>query len=249
MTRILLLGGTTEASALARKLAANGIDAVFSYAGRTDNPVEQPLPTRIGGFGGIDGLADFLRTEHITHLIDATHPFAAGISRNAIAASRAVNIPLCAFERAPWSASEADDWTHVADISAAVAALPEEPIRIFLAIGRQNLSAFAVKPWHQYLLRLVDPPTGPLSLPGSETVIARGPFSEADDLRLLKSRRINLIVAKNSGGNGARAKLDAARTLHLPVILIDRPAIPARIVKHDVAGVMAWLGHDADLGV
>lgn len=225
------------------------MDAVFSYAGRTDNPVEQPLPMRIGGFGGSAGLTEYLCAEHITHLIDATHPFATGMSKNAIAASAAAGIPLCAFERAPWVASEADDWTHVADFPGAVSALPEEPTRIFLAIGRQNLSAFAAKPWHQYLLRLVDPPASPLPLPGAETIIARGPFSEADDLRLLKSRRINLIVAKNSGGSGARAKLDAARALHLRVILIDRPPIPTRMVVHDVAAVMAWLGHSADLGV
>jgi precorrin-6A/cobalt-precorrin-6A reductase len=249
MTRILLLGGTTEASALARRLAAEGMDAVFSYAGRTDNPIAQPLPTRIGGFGGVAGLTHYLRTERITHVIDATHPFAAGMSRNATAASAEANIPLCALERAAWQAGDGDDWTHVADINAAVAALPEEPAHVFLAIGRQNLAPFAAKPWHQYLLRLVDTPTGPLPLPGAEYIVARGPFAVADDLRLLRSRRVNLIVAKNSGGSGARAKLDAARDLHLPVILIDRPTIPDRLVRHDVAGIMAWLGHDTDLGV
>ena len=244
MTRILLLGGTTEASSLARKLAAKGLDAVFSYAGRTDDPVQQPLPTRIGGFGGISGLADYLRFENISHLIDATHPFAAGMSRNAIAAAELANIPLCALERAPWTANEADAWTHVANIPAA-----EEPTRIFLAIGRQNLAPFAAKPWHQYLLRFVDPPICPVPLAGAEHVIARGPFTEADDLKLLKTRRIKLIVAKNSGGSGARAKLDAARVLGLPVIMIDRPAMPTRLVVHDVAAVLAWIGHSDVLGV
>ncbi|MGB7321290.1 MAG: cobalt-precorrin-6A reductase [Albidovulum sp.] len=249
MTRVLLLGGTAEASALARKLSAAGIDAVFSYAGRTNSPVEQPLPTRIGGFGGVDGLAVYLKAEQITHVVDATHPFAAVMSTNAIAACAATDTPLCAFERAPWVADEGDDWTHVPDIDAAIAALPEEPAHVFLAIGRQHIAAFAVKPWHQYLLRLVDRPVGKPPLPGADVIVARGPFTEEGDLHLLKSRRVNLIVAKNSGGSGARAKLDAARALHLPVILIDRPVLPARTTAHSSAEVMRWLGHVADLGV
>ena len=225
------------------------MDAVFSYAGRTDTPVEQPLPTRIGGFGGAEGLAGYLRTERITHVVDATHPFAAQMSRNAISACKDTATPLCAFERVPWQAGDGDDWTHVPDLAAAVAALPEEPACIFLAIGRQNLGAFAAKPWHRYILRLVDAPQGKLPLPDAEAVIARGPFSEEGDRKLLKSRRVNLIVAKNSGGTGARAKLDAARNLGLPVILIDRPSLPPRRIARDVAEVMAFLAHRADLGV
>ncbi|MGB3316981.1 MAG: cobalt-precorrin-6A reductase, partial [Albidovulum sp.] len=174
MTRVLLLGGTTEASQLARHFAAKGVDAVFSYAGRTDAPVEQPLPTRIGGFGGVDGLATYLRAESITHVVDATHPFAATMSRNAVSACIDTDTPLCAFERTPWEAGAGDDWTHVPDLAAAVAALPEEPSCIFLAIGRQNLTAFAAKPWHHYVLRLVDAPQGKLPLPDAEAVIARG---------------------------------------------------------------------------
>ncbi|PKP72938.1 MAG: cobalt-precorrin-6A reductase [Alphaproteobacteria bacterium HGW-Alphaproteobacteria-6] len=249
MMRVLLLGGTTEASALARQLAAAGVTAVFSYAGRTDSPAPQPLPVRIGGFGGPEGLARYLMTEGITHVIDATHPFAATISGNAVAACAATGIPLCAHERAAWVAGEGDDWTHVADIAAAVAALPEEPTRIFLAIGRQTIDPFAAKPWHQYVLRLVDPPKGRLPLPGAEVIVARGPFDAASDQRLLAARRIKLIVAKNAGGAGARAKLDAARALRIPVVMIDRPALPPRHVTADPEGVMAFLGHPATLGV
>lgn len=249
MTRVLLLGGTTEASLLARHLATEGIEAVFSYAGRTENPAPQPLPVRVGGFGGPEGLAAYLRTGRISHVIDATHPFAAGMSRNAIAACAATGIPLCAFERPRWAAGEGDEWTGVVDIDGAVAALPEEPARIFLAIGRQSLQPFAAKPWHQYLLRLVDPPKGRLPLRDAEIVVARGPFDEAGDRALLKSRRITLIVAKNSGGTGARAKLDAARALGIPVVMIDRPALPPRRVATNLAGVMAFLDHRATLGV
>ncbi|MGL4279109.1 MAG: cobalt-precorrin-6A reductase [Albidovulum sp.] len=249
MTRVLLLGGTSEASALARALAADGVDAVFSYAGRTESPVAQPLPTRIGGFGGVEGLVAYLRAEGITHLIDATHPFAAQMSLNAIAASTATGIPLLAFERAPWAPGKGDDWRSVQDVGEAVAALPDAPARVFLAIGKQTLAPFAEKPQHHYLLRLVDRPEAPLPLPDAKAVIARGPFSEADDLRLLTDHRIGWIVAKNAGGTGAEAKLVAARKLGLPVVMIDRPKLPDRTVAQSVAEVMRWLAHPARLGV
>lgn len=222
---------------------------MFSYAGRTDAPRPQPLPTRVGGFGGVEGLVRYLQAEEITHVVDATHPFAAGMSRNAVAACRAAGVPLVAFERAPWIAGAGDTWRHVADIGAAVEALPDAPARVFLAIGRQSLTAFARKPQHHYLLRLVDPPDAALPLPDAAVIIARGPFSEAADRELLSSRRIDLIVAKNAGGTGARAKLDAARALGLPVILIDRPVLPPRPTAHSVEEVLAFLAHSADLGV
>lgn len=241
MTRVLLLGGTTEASRLAAALARAGIDAVFSYAGRTAEPVAQPLPMRVGGFGGAEGLAAWLRTEAISHVVDATHPFSAQMSRNAVAACAATTTPLLAFERRPWTAGPGDEWTHVADLDAAAAALPEAPGRVFLAIGRQHLAAFAARPQHHYLLRLVDPPEQALPLPDAEAVIARGPFTFDDDLALLRSRRINLIVTKNAGGEGARAKLDAARVLGLPVIVIERPTVPPRRGAESIEEVLAWL--------
>jgi precorrin-6A/cobalt-precorrin-6A reductase len=247
MTRILLLGGTTEASRLARILADAGMDAVFSYAGRTDAPVAQPLPTRIGGFGGVEGLGRFLRSEGISHVVDATHPFAAEMSRNAAAACAEAGIALAALQRAPWVAGPADRWTHVPDIAGAVAALPDTPARVFLAIGKLHLAEFGARPQHHYLLRLVDPP-GALPLPDAQAVIARGPFDLAGDLALLRDHRISHIVAKNAGGEGARAKLDAARELALPVILIDRPPLPERLIFQAPDAVLRWLGH-ADLGV
>lgn len=250
MTRILLLGGTTEASRLARALADARMDAVFSYAGRTDAPVAQPLPMRVGGFGGVEGLADYLTREGITHVVDATHPFAAQMSRNAIAACAQTGTPLIALERAPWQAQAGDDWCHVADIDAAVAALPDDPARVFLAIGKQTLAPFAAKAQHHYLLRLVDPPEVPPPLPQATVVIDRGPFDAAADTALLRDHAITHIVAKNAGGAGAEAKLIAARALRLPVILIDRPALPPRRVVPSVEEVMAWLAHaDTERGV
>lgn len=205
----------------------------------------QPLPMRVGGFGGIDGLRQYLRAEAITHVIDATHPFAAQMSAHAVTACKAEAVALCAFERPAWSPGPEDRWTRVADIAAAVTALPKTPTRVFLAIGRQNLQAFATRPEHFYLLRLVDAPPDPLPFPEAEAVVARGPFTEAGDRALLETHRITLIVAKNSGGEGARAKLDAARQLDLPVILIDRPAIPERPVAGSVDAVLDWLDHAA----
>lgn len=227
---------------MARALAEAGVDALYSYAGRTEAPLAQPLPVRIGGFGGAEGLAAFLRAEGMTHLIDATHPFAAQMSRNAVAACAATRTPLIALERPPWQAAAGDRWTHVADAAGAVAALGQAPRRVFLAIGRQTLGAFAAAPQHHYLLRLVDPPSEPLPLPRAEAVIARGPFTAAGDRALLSDHRIEVIVAKNAGGAGAEAKLVAARTLGLPVILIDRPRVPERRVARTVAEVMGWLG-------
>jgi len=240
--RTLVLGGTTEASALARSLAAAGADAIFSYAGRTEAPVAQPLPMRVGGFGGVDGLVDYLRAENIGAVVDATHPFAAQMSRNAVEACAEAEVPLIALEREPWRADKDDRWTHVPDLAGAVAALGEAPRRVFLAIGRQTLDAFAGAPQHHYLLRLVDPPTDPLPLPRAEAVIARGPFDVAGDRTLLKNHRIEVIVAKNAGGAGAEAKLVAARELGLPVVLIDRPLVPERRVARTVGEVMGWLG-------
>lgn len=243
MTRILLLGGTTEASMLAKALAEAGADAVFSYAGRTAQPVAQPLPTRVGGFGGIAGLVAFLRAEAITHVVDATHPFAAQMSRNAIAACAEVGVPLSGFERPTWQAEAGDSWTHVADMEAAVAALPEAPARVFLAIGKQNLATFAVRSQHHYLLRLVDAPEPPLPLSDCAVELARGPFDLAGDLELMQRHRITHVVAKNAGGTGAAAKLGAARQLGLPIVMIDRPHLPPRRVLGRLAEVMTWLGH------
>lgn len=226
---------------MARALADAGVDAVYSYAGRTGAPVAQPLPMRIGGFGGVNGLAAYLKVESITHLVDATHPFAAQMSRNAVEACKTTGTPLIALEREPWQAQEGDRWTHVPDVAGAVAALGDAPRRVFLAIGRQTLEAFGGAPQHHYQLRLVDRPTEPLPLPQAKAVIARGPFTVEGDRALLRDHRIEVIVAKNAGGAGAEAKLVAARELGVPVVLIDRPWVPERQVARTVDEVMAWL--------
>jgi precorrin-6A/cobalt-precorrin-6A reductase len=250
--RALILGGTGDANRLADALIRAKIDAIYSYAGRTKIPLPHELPTRIGGFGGADGLADFLKAEKITHVIDATHPFAAEMSRHAVTACAATNIPLIALERAPWTRAGGDKWVEVDHIDAAVAALPDHPARVFLAIGRQHIEPFAAKPQHAYLLRFVDASDGALPLLDAEVIVSRGPFTLDGELELMRSRCIEWIVARNSGGAGARAKIDAARELRLPVIMISRPELPDRPRADSVDEVMTWLstwlGHDARLG-
>jgi len=247
MTRALILGGTADASLLAAEVARARIDAVYSYGGRTRAPADQPLPTRIGGFGGVSGLADYIRRERITHVIDATHPFAAEMSRHAVQACAQTGTPLIALERAPWTKAPGDTWIEVADVTAALAALPETPAKMFLAIGRQHIAPFASKPQHTYTLRFVDPPEAPLPF-AADVIVSRGPFTFDGELEMMRTRGIAWIVARNSGGDGARAKIDAARMLGLPVIMIARPKLPERLRVESVAEIMQWLGHRACLG-
>jgi precorrin-6A/cobalt-precorrin-6A reductase len=246
--RALILGGTGEANQLAKRFVREKINAIYSYAGRTQIPLGHSLPTRIGGFGGVAGLADFIHSEGITHVVDATHPFAAEMSRHAVEACATTDVPLLALERAPWVRASHDHWIEVADIDAAIAALPEKSARVFLAIGRQHLSPFATKPQHAYTLRFVDAPGGALPLPNAEVIVSRGPFTIEGDRELMRARGIEFLVARNSGGAGARAKIDAARELGLPVIMIARPALPERPRVGNVEDVLAWLSHDSRLG-
>jgi precorrin-6A/cobalt-precorrin-6A reductase len=248
MMRALILGGTSDANRLAEAAARLRLDAIYSYAGRTQAPVAQSLPTRIGGFGGADGLADYIRTERITHIVDATHPFAAEMSRNAVAACAMTGTALIALERAPWQRSPGDNWIEVEDVAAAAAALPEQRARVFLAIGRQHLAPFAARPQHAYTLRFADAPDAALPLPDASVIVSRGPFALAGDLDLMRSRGIEWIVARNAGGTGAFAKIEAARQLGLPVVMIARPVLPERQGTESIDDVLAWLGHDARLG-
>lgn len=247
---LLILGGTTEATALAHALHTAEIAATFSYAGRVARPKRQPLPTRIGGYGGVDGLADYIRTQGITHVVDATHPFAAQMSMNAVAACALTDTHLVALSRPMWMAQAGDNWRYVPDIAGAVAALDGSAQNVMLAIGRMHLDAFAPCPQHQYLLRLVDAPNGEVPLPNRHIIVDQGPFSVENDTALMRTHNIQLIVAKNAGGSGARAKIDAARSLNIPIIMIDRPAIPDRFEVGSPKAVLDWLDHlSAERGV
>jgi len=241
MPNVLVLGGTMEASALARALADAGIPATLSYMGRVERPKQQPIPVRIGGFGGVPGLVSYLRDHRVTHLVDATHPFAAQMSTNAVQAAEETGVPLIALTRPPWEPGPGDRWTRVPDIESAVAALKGPPQRVMLAIGRMHLAEFVAQPQHHYLLRLVDDPTEPPPLPHHTVIVDRGPFSAQADKALMRNHAIDHVVAKNAGGTGSVSKLVAARTLGLPVLMIDRPQIPPRPIAHEVAAVLDWL--------
>lgn len=240
--RILVLGGTNEASALARALAQMpGIEAELSLAGRTAHPVAPPIPHRVGGFGGVDGLAAYLVSGAFDAVVDATHPFAAEISRNAAEACARVSRPLVAFSRAPWRPEAGDRWTEVADASEAVEAVGPDPATVFLTVGRLALPAFAAAPQHRYLIRTIDPPAGLEALPDHRLILARGPFQADAEAELMRSEGIEVLVTKNSGGEATAAKLVAARRLGLPVMMIRRPPPPEVERLHELAAVMAWI--------
>jgi len=246
---LLILGGTTEATALANLMADRGLQGTVSFAGRVERPRRQPLPQRVGGFGGIEGLARYIRDTGVTHLVDATHPFAAQMSANAVHAAREAGIPMLALTRPAWHAQAGDRWRHVPDIAGAVAALDAAPRRVMLAVGRMHLDEFAPNPQHFYLLRLVDPPKTPPPFAEYHVVVDRGPFTPDGDRALMEEHQIDLVVSKNAGGSGASAKLDAARTLNIPVLMIDRPALPDRREVATPAEVLDWLAHaGTDLG-
>ena len=245
---ILILGGTTEARQLAGRLAQRPELAVtLSLAGRTVDPVAQPVPVRRGGFGGAEGLANYLCRERINLLIDATHPYAVTISRNAAGAAEIAGIPLIALRRPAWEPVEGDRWTLVENPDEAVAALAERSCRVFLALGRQEIGGFANAPQHGYVIRSVEPVESPLAVPDATYILARGPFREDDEHALLTSHRIDAIVAKNSGSTATYGKIAAARKLGIEVILLRRPQqLPQVTEIADVAGAVDWIDHWLD---
>jgi len=222
---VLILGGTSEARQLAGRLArVNGLRTISSLAGRVKNPALPTGEVRIGGFGGVSGLADWLKAHHTAAVIDATHPFAEGISVNAAAACAQTGTPLLSLVRPPWTAG-ADMWHDAASLADAARMLPSLGERAFLTTGRQGLAAFASLDRMWFLIRCVDPPSGPLP-PAHEIILARGPYDAATELDLMGRHRIDVLVTKNSGGELTEGKLAAARELGLPVVMVSRPPLP-----------------------
>ena len=235
---------------MAERLAPRSdIGVTLSLAGRTVSPLTQPVAVRRGGFGGIDGLARYLRDAAIYALIDATHPYAARISANAVSAAHQTRTPMIALRRPPWVAVAGDRWTEVRDADEAVRALGVEPRRVFLALGRQELAPFASAPQHRYLIRSVDPVEPPLAVPHARYIEERGPFGEAEERALLAEHAIEAVVAKNSGGEATYGKIAAARALGIPVLLIRRPAEPAAQGVTGVSEAIAWLDHVLGTGI
>jgi precorrin-6A/cobalt-precorrin-6A reductase len=240
--RVLILGGTTEASGLAHLLAADRrFETTLSLAGRTSNPRTQPVRTRIGGFGGVDGLAAWLAQEAIEAVVDATHPYADQISSNAVAASERLAIPLATLLRPAWRPEPGDQWLTAASAEAAAEALGAEPRRVFLSLGRLELGAFAASPHHHYLARMIDAPEANLLPRDVSLIYDRGPFDEPAETALLNQERIDVLVSKNSGGAATYAKITAARKLGIPVVMIARPHKPHGHVVHDAEAAAGWL--------
>lgn len=238
LPHILILGGTGEAYALAEMLGTRAdLRLTSSLAGVTTAP---KLPTgahRIGGFGGVEGLAAYLKAENVALLVDASHPFAGRITAHAREAAQGAGIRHVRLERAPWSPGPGDRWTPVADLEAAFAALSGLGAgRVFAALGARAVPRLAQAPF-AFVARGIEPPA---DLPANVSWIgARGPFTLADELALLRGHAIDAVLCRNSGGEGGRAKLEAARTLGLPVVMLERPAPATGEVVAEVAAVLA----------
>ncbi|MCW2495220.1 cobalt-precorrin-6A reductase [Jatrophihabitans sp.] len=239
--RLLLLGGTGEARALAAALLPRGIEVVSSLAGRVTNPALPVGEVRIGGFGGVDGLVEHLGREAIDAVVDATHPFAATITRNAAAAAHLTGVPLLVLRRPGWSDPDGS-WTRVPDIEAAAAlAAAAPPGTVFLTTGRRDLAAFAADAGHAYLARAVDPPETAMP-PHTTVLLARGPYRVDDETALLHEHAVSLLITKDSGGAMTAAKLSAARALGVPVVVVDRPPLPPGVEAVDTVDAAArWV--------
>lgn len=229
--KALILGGTAEATALAKEL---GQSATLSLAGATKKPAT--TPHRTGGFGGIEGLARYLAAENIDALIDATHPFASQMSRNAAEAAALAGVPLLRFIRPAWA--KAPDWEMVDDLSAAALVLPQSA-RVFLSVGSRSVEPFLGRGDVWFLTRSIEPPP---ALPAhGELLLQRPPFALADEGALLKAHRITHLVSKNSGGAATHAKLEACQQLGVKVLMVERPQLPAVLEVVSVADALTWV--------
>jgi precorrin-6A/cobalt-precorrin-6A reductase len=242
MKRLVILGGTGDAVNLANlAMSLPGLEVITTLAGRTRAPKRIAGEVRIGGFGGEAGLVEYLQAEKIDLLIDATHPFAARMSWNAAGAATTMGIPWLMLVRPAWERSSADNWIEVESVEAAVSAIPGSAQRIFLTIGRQQLAPFATLTDRWCLIRSIDPPDANIQLPPGKLLLDRGPFSLEQELQLFREYQIQAIVSKNSGGDATAAKIIAAREMGLPVVMVQRPIVPAGDRVPNVLGAIEWL--------
>jgi precorrin-6A/cobalt-precorrin-6A reductase len=240
-TTVLVLGGTSEARALAAELAGHpGLRVISSLAGRVSNPVLPAGEVRVGGFGGATGLAAWARTEEVGAVVDATHPFAETISAHAVEACAQAGLPLLRLARPAWTPQDGDDWHDAGALDEAAAMLPGLGTRVFLTTGRQGLAAFAALDRLWFLIRCVDPPDGPMPA-NREVVLARGPYEREPERALMRRSGIDVLVTKNSGGRLTEGKLDAARDLGIPVVMISRPAAAEARYVTAVSDAVRWV--------
>jgi len=242
MPKLLLLGGTGEATALAARLADDArIETITSLAGRTRAPAAIASEVRTGGFGGADGLSAYLTEYKIDILIDATHPYAARMPHIAAEACGRTGVPRLRLLRPPWAPVEGDRWIAAADLAAAAAALPGLARRVFLTTGQRDLEVFAPLADTWFLVRLIEPPAETLPLAHHEIRLARGPFRIENEIALMREHDIEAVVSKNSGGEATYGKIAAARTLDLPVVMVDRPVQPDGETADTIDACLAWL--------
>ena len=242
--RLLILGGTGEAAALARAAHARfgeQLAVTSALAGRTRHPGALPGQVRIGGFGGSDGLAAYLVEHRIDHLIDATHPFSAAISRAARMAAERTGVPRLMLLRRPWRRHPLDRWIEVDSVEAAAFLCGRVGRRAWLTLGAGSLAAFTPVAGVHFVVRLIDAPREPVPLRSHEIVLGRGPFSLEAERRLLRRHRIDVLVCKASGGAATEAKLIAARELGMPVIMVRRPPREPGLAVEAVEHALAWI--------
>ncbi|MBD1912119.1 MULTISPECIES: cobalt-precorrin-6A reductase [unclassified Leptolyngbya] len=240
MNRVLILGGTESAFQLAEALTGLGLTVMTSLAGRTQQPRTPVGLWRVGGFGGVAGLVAYLQQEEIDVVVDATHPFAEQMSQQAAIATHTCHIPRLMLVRPAWKAEEGDRWLSVPTLSAAAEILPGLAQRIFLAIGRQDLATFAPLRSLWFLMRLLEAPQPDAALPGGEILYGRPPFTVEQERTWMLEYRIEALVCKNSGGS-TNAKLQAARELSLPVVMVERPPLPEGPQVATVAEAVEWV--------
>jgi precorrin-6A/cobalt-precorrin-6A reductase len=243
-TRLLILGGTGEASALARGALArfgDAIEVTTALAGRTRHPGAIPGQVRIGGFGGAVGLAEYLIALRFDRLIDATHPFAAEISSAARLACDQTRVPRLLLVRPPWRRHPLDRWIEVDSVEAAAQIVGRVGRRALLTVGAGEVTAFAPANSVRFVVRMIDPPREPLPLRFHEVVLGRGPFALTEERHLLQRHAIDVLVCKASGGAATEAKLVAARELSLPVIMVRRPPVERGLSVDTVEAALDWL--------
>jgi precorrin-6A/cobalt-precorrin-6A reductase len=244
MAKFLILGGTAEGVHVSKVVSKlSGMDTVYSLSGATKSSKSSKLPncrTRIGGFGGVEGLLQYLGKEKFDGLVDATHPYASQMANHAALACQESNIPRIKFVRPAWIKVSGDDWRGAQNLEEAPKVIPEIAQRIFLATGRKDLPVFESLSERWFLVRLVDAPKAEISLDKHQLILGRGPFDLESEIELLKMHKIDVVVSKNSGGS-TYAKIEAARNLGLPVIMIDRPKPPKGLVVGSLGRIKNWV--------
>ncbi len=244
MTRVLILGGTSEAAALAALVSRErpGLQLVTSLAGLLESTPDLPGSVRRGGFGGAAGLSDYLRRQGIGAVVDATHPFASTMARNACDAALEAGVPRIKLLRAMWARTPRDRWMEVSDAAASAAALAGlAPEAALVTLGSRSIAAFRGLAGVRIVFRMIAPPEGPVGIPGAEILLERGPFSLDHERALMTEHGIGALVTKASGGRATGAKIEVARERGLPVVMIRRPRPPAGATAATAEAVVDWL--------